>query len=111
MRALLILCALMLLSCDRNYEADGSMARAAGKQLGEFGAGVGEAAMEPMKQGLLESQPHWETIEPKTKEACFELTNGVVDEQFLRCRNGWQEYVRTDANGQRKVLQHRPIPR
>ncbi len=108
MRWILVLLAFSLHGCGQDQNE--SLAKAAGKQAGQFGAGVGEAVMEPMMQGLLDNQPTWETVPPRPKEDCLAETGGVVNEAFVRCRNGRQEYVRIDSAGNRKVLQERSIP-
>ncbi len=87
-----------------------SVAREAGKVVGEFGAGVGEAAMDPMRQSLETMQPQWITIPPRSKEECMAESGGVVNPIFMRCRNGWQEHVRYDRAGNKKVLSERAIP-
>ena len=112
MYRLLLLMPLLLIACQEGEEA--TLARAAGHQIGQqagqFGAAFGEADMAPIKQGMIDNQPSWETVSPRSKEECLGETDGVLNETFLRCRNGWQEYVRVDSTGNRKVLQERPIP-
>ena len=87
-----------------------SAARQAGKAAGEFGAGVGEAIGEGIYQGMAPLQPEWVTVPPRSKEECLAESGGVVNPVFVRCRNGRQEYVRTDRQGNRSVLRERPIP-
>lgn len=87
-----------------------SSARQAGKAAGEFGAGVGEAFGEGVAQGMAPLQPEWVTVPPRTKEECLAESGGVVNPVFVRCRNGRQEYVRTDRQGNRSILRERPIP-
>jgi len=74
----------------------------AGREVGRFGKGVAES--------ILSLQPSWETIQPKSKEECLRESGGVLDNRFMRCRNGRQEWVRYDPDGRRKVLNERPIP-
>ncbi len=85
-------------------------ARAAGRAVGEFGAGVGEAVGEGLTKGLSQMQPQWITVHPRSKDDCLAESGGVVNPVFVRCRNGRQEYVRFDANGNKIVLSERPIP-
>ncbi|MDD3763651.1 MAG: hypothetical protein PHP86_10215 [Nevskiales bacterium] len=87
-----------------------SAAHSAGKAVGEFGTGVGEAVGQGMAESLNRLQPRWVTIDPKSKAACLEESGGVVNPVFVRCRNGRQELIRLDANGQKIVISERPIP-
>lgn len=79
-----------------------SISQEVGKEVGRFGKGVA--------QSVMDLQPHWETIEPRSKEECLSDSGGVLDNRFMRCRNGRQEWVRYDTEGRRKVLRVRPIP-
>lgn len=79
-----------------------SISQEVGKEVGRFGKGVA--------QSIMDLQPHWETIEPRSKEECLKESGGVLDNRFVRCRNGRQEWVRYDTEGRRKVLQVRAIP-
>lgn len=79
-----------------------SISQELGKEAGRFGKGVA--------QSIMDLQPHWETIEPRSKEECLKESGGVLDNRFVRCRNGRQEWVRYDTEGRRKVLQVRAIP-
>lgn len=79
-----------------------SISHELGKEAGRFGKGVA--------QSVIDLQPHWETIEPRSKEECLKESGGVLDNRFVRCRNGRQEWVRYDTEGRRKVLQVRAIP-
>ncbi len=85
-------------------------ARDAGRAVGEFGAGVGEVVGEGVMRGATGSQPEWITVKPRSKDECMAESGGVVDPTFMRCRNGYQEYVQVGRNGERKVLRERPIP-
>lgn len=87
-----------------------SAAREAGKAVGQFGAGVGEAVTQPMREQVQSMQPEWITIAPRSKAECMAESGGVVNTTFMRCRNGWQEYVRHDAAGNKKVISERAIP-
>lgn len=79
-----------------------SVSQDVGKEVCRFGKGVA--------QSIMDLQPHWETIEPRSKEECLKESGGVLDKRFVRCRNGRQEWVRYDTEGRRKVLQVRAIP-
>lgn len=85
-------------------------ARQAGRAVGEFGAGVGEAVGQGVARSIASLQPEWITIAPRAKEECIAESHGVLDASYLRCRNGRQEYVQFDAQGRKKVLSERPIP-
>lgn len=79
--------------------ADGP-ADAPGRALGSFGAGVSQAAIQPLRDG----QPQWITAEPRAKEDCLAESNGVINSTYVRCRRGRQELTRFDASGNRVVL-------
>ncbi|MES1940009.1 hypothetical protein T5B8_07188 [Salinisphaera sp. T5B8] len=79
---------------------------ALGRTVGSFGNGLGQAAMQP----LINSQPQWITIAPRSKEECFAESNGVINATFVRCRRGRQELTRFDAAGNRVVLSELGIP-
>ena len=85
-------------------------ARDAGRAVGEFGAGDGEVVGEGVMRGATGSQPQWITVKPRSKDECRVESGGVVDPTFMRCRNGYQEYVQVGRDGTRKVLRERPIP-
>lgn len=67
-----------------------------------------------MQRNIVESmrsmQTQWETIQPRSKEECLRESGGVLDNRFVRCRNGRQELVRYSQDGRREVVQERPIP-
>jgi len=100
-----LLTALISVACVAPAHAQ-SVAREAGRMAGEFGAGVGDS----VAASMAERQPQWITIEPESKEACMAASGGVINPVYMRCRNGRQEYVRFDAQGNKVVLQERPIP-
>lgn len=83
-----------------------SIAKELGRAAGDFGAGVGER----VHQGLLAQQPHWVTVPPRSKSECIKESRGELNPVYARCINGYQEFVRVDANGRRYVLQERLIP-
>jgi hypothetical protein len=85
--------------------ADG-VANTVGRVFGSFGAGVGQAATQPLR----DSQPQWLTIKPRAKEDCLAESNGVINSTYVRCRRGRQELTRFDAAGNRVVLSERAIP-
>ena len=76
--------------------------RDAGRTAGQFGAGVVDS--------IRDSQPRWETIPGRAKAECLEESGGVLNNAFLRCRNGRQEYVQYSSKNERMVLRERPIP-
>ncbi len=87
-----------------------SLARNAGKVIGEFGAGIGEQVGQSLTKSMASMQPEWITIMPRSKEECLVEAGGELNAIFMRCRNGRQEYVRYDANGKKMVLNERSIP-
>lgn len=54
--------------------------------------------------------PQWQTIQPKSKADCLQVSGGVLNPVFVRCHYGYQELVTYDSKGHRKVIQDRPIP-
>lgn len=87
-----------------------SVAREAGRTVGEFGAGMGEVVGQGMARSLSSMQPEWITIPPRSKEECLAEAGGVLNSIYMRCRNGRQEYVRYGPDGRKRVLDERPIP-
>lgn len=63
-----------------------------------------------LMQGVERTVPQWETIHPKPKAECLQVSGGVLNPVFVRCHYGFQELVMYDSTGKRKVLQDRPIP-
>ena len=100
-----IIAALALLA-GATTAAQADPANALGRAVGSFSSGVSQAAMQP----LINSQPQWITIAPRSKEECFAESNGVINATFVRCRRGCQELTRFDAAGNRVVLSERGIP-
>ena len=98
--------AYVLLSASSLAHAEGSLLKELGGLIGKFGTGVGEE----IGSSMAKQQPHWITIEPGTKEECIAKASGVLNNTYMRCRNGRQEFVRFDANGNKVVLNERPIP-
>ena len=82
------------------------VANTVGRVFGSFGAGVGQAATQPLR----DSQPQWITIEPRSKEDCLAESHGVINSTYVRCWRGRQELTRFDAAGNRVVLSERGIP-
>lgn len=76
--------------------------RGAGRAVGSFGVGATDA--------ILAAQPSWVTIAPRSKADCIKESGGELNNVYVRCRNGRQEYVRVDSLGNRRVLGERPIP-
>lgn len=87
-----------------------SILHQAGKSVGEFASGVGNSVTDNMRKNMQANEPQWITIAPKSKEVCLKESSGTLNQVYMRCRNGWQEYVRFDANGQKVVLSERAIP-
>ncbi|MES1924175.1 hypothetical protein [Salinisphaera sp. T31B1] len=85
--------------------ADG-LAHTIGRVFGDFGGGVGEAAI----QSVRDNQARWVTIEPRTKADCLSESHGVINSTYVRCRHGRQELTRFDSDGGRVVLSERAIP-
>ncbi|MGN8200489.1 hypothetical protein ACS8Y6_17560 [Salinisphaera sp. RV14] len=106
MRARILAVALVLSTAAVSAQAE-SVSHYLGRAVGGFGAGVGQAAMQP----LADSQPQWVTVAPRSKTECLALTHQVLNRAYLRCRRGWQEYVRYDVAGRKVVLSERGIPR
>lgn len=98
MKSLIVIA--MALGCT---VAAADVARSAGRAAGSFGAGAAESIMEA-------TEAQWITIAPRSKEECLEESGGVLNATFLRCRNGRQEQVRYDRQGNKRVLRERPIP-
>ncbi len=48
-----------------------SPARTAGRAVGQFGAGVGEAVGGRVSEAMAASQPEWITVPPRGKDACL----------------------------------------
>lgn len=82
--------------------AQSDVARSVGRVAGQFGVGVTDT--------IRDSQPQWETIRAKSKDECLKESGGVLDNAFVRCRNGRQEYVQYNSKNERMVLRERPIP-
>jgi len=68
------------------------------------GAGV----YDPSPETLRQARPygHWITIEkpPRSKEACLQESNGIVNEQFVACRYGSKVPVWVSADGSTDVI-------
>ena len=82
--------------------AQSDVVRSMGRVAGQLGVGVTDA--------IRDTQPQWETIPAKTKEECLKASGGVLDNAFVRCRNGRQEYVQYNSKNERMVLRERPMP-
>ena len=82
--------------------AQSDVALSVGRVAGQFGVGVTDT--------IRDSQPQWETIRAKSKDECLKESGGVLDNAFVRCRNGRQEYVQYNSKNERMVLRERPIP-
>lgn len=87
-----------------------SLLQQAGKSMGELVGEAGGSVASGIKKSMQSNEPQWITIEPKSKETCLKESGGTLDHTYMRCRNGRQEYVRFDTNGQKVVLSERAIP-
>lgn len=92
--------AVCLLGLSLSASAD--VAREAGRMAGRFGTGVTDS--------IRDRQPSWETVPARSKDDCLKDSGGVLNNAFVRCRNGRQEYVQYNSRGERMVLRERPIP-
>ena len=92
---------LFVVSFAQASEAD-RVLRNLGRNTGSYGVGVSDA--------IHAAQPSWVTVAPRSKEDCLKESGGELNNFYVRCRNGRQEYVRTDSLGNRRVLSERPIP-
>lgn len=63
---------------------------------------LGQALSAPLTETMQAGIPRWEVIKPRP---------GTLDDDYKRCRFGYEEYVRYDAQGQRIVLNSRPLTR
>ncbi len=61
-------------------------------------------------QGAKTMTASWETVPPREVAECMKETKGVINAQFVRCRNGRQELVNYTVSGKREVLSERAIP-
>lgn len=98
---------LLLAALSATAHAESGAVRAAGEAIGELAAGAARALTGPLADG----RPEWITIAPRSKEDCIAASGGILNSVYMRCRNGRQEYVKHDADGGRRVLAERPIPR
>lgn len=98
--------AVLSLSATTLAHAEQSLLRELGSLFGRFGTGVGEE----IGNSMAKQQPQWITIEPGSKEECIAKAGGVLNNTYMRCRNGRQELVRFDTDGKKIVLNERPIP-
>ncbi len=90
-------------------ESSETLPHQAGRALGEFSQGVAKPITDQWQQNILDIQGHWETVPPRSKEECLQDSQGVINEYFVRCRNGYQQRVRVRPNGERVVVQERAI--
>jgi hypothetical protein len=98
--------AFLSLSATSLAHAEGSLLKELGGLIGNFGTGVGEE----IGNSMAKQQPQWITIEPGSKEECIAKAGGVLNNTYMRCRNGRQEQVRIGADGKTVVPNERPIP-
>jgi hypothetical protein len=106
-----IICTVVLigLSTSQHTNAE-SLAHIAGSSVGAFGAGIGDVVGANMAKNILDNQPQWITVQPKSRAICIKESQGVLNRLYMRCRNGYQEYSRINSQGQKTVLSERPIP-
>ena len=53
--------------------------------------------------------PRWVTIAPGDKATCLQRAGGELNADFVQCRSGRRELVRTNYDGTRTVLEVRPL--
>lgn len=60
---------------------------------------------------IQEQQPvHvWRTVRGRSSDTCLAESHGTFDNAYVRCREGWQEYVRVYQNGREQVIRERAI--
>jgi len=63
-----------------------------------------------LQQSAERINPHWETIQPKSKAECLQASAGALNPVFVRCHYGYQEFVTYDTTGKRRVHNERSIP-
>ena len=79
-------------------------------QTAAAAADVSQAIFQAQMDKIQREQPHWEATPGKSIEECMALTSGVVNETFMRCRHGYQQFISRRDNGTVAVLQERKIP-
>ena len=99
---------LMALAFATAAEAEDSTARQAGRAYGEFSRGISEAIVAPMADSLPRNVI--ENINPRPKAECLQESGGVVNKQYMRCRNGAQLTWRVRSNGERELVREQPLP-
>lgn len=100
--------ALFMLTLATATSADDSAARQAGRAYGEFSRGVGEAIVAPMAESLPRNVI--ENVNPRPKAECLQESGGVLNKQYMRCRNGAQLTWRIRSNGERELIREQPLP-
>ena len=53
--------------------------------------------------------PRWVTIPPGERAACLKRAGGELNAEFVQCRAGRRELVRTEYDGRRTVLEVKPL--
>lgn len=72
---------------------------------------LGQALSAPLTETMQAGIPRWEVIKPRPRTECLAAAQGTLDDDYKRCRFGYEEYVRYDAQGHRIVLNSRPLTR
>lgn len=72
--------------------------------------GASQAIFQGQIDKIQREQPQWETTLGRSKDECMAISNGVINEAFMRCRHGYQQFVSHKDNGTTLVLQERKIP-
>lgn len=100
--------ALMALTVFTTAAAEDSTARQAVRAYGEFSRGISEAIVAPMAESLPRNVI--ENVNPRPKAECLQESGGVVNKQYMRCRNGAQLTWRVRSNGERELVREQPLP-
>ena len=53
--------------------------------------------------------PRWVTVPPGDKATCLKRAGGELNADFVQCRAGWRDLVRTHYDGTRTVLEVKPL--
>lgn len=101
----LVLLAAVAMSASASAQGPNMANKAAEAVGGVIGSGV-HGAFDVVRDG----QPRWVTVPGRPLKECMAESGGVINKGVMRCRDGWQEYVRIDTRGQRQVLSERQIP-
>ncbi|WP_146680351.1 hypothetical protein [Oceanococcus atlanticus] len=72
---------------------------------------LGRAFSAPLTDTMQAGIPRWEAFKPRPRKECLAAANGTLDDDYKRCRFGYEEYVRYDSQGHRIVLNSRALTR